>query len=113
MVPPVVGRRAGGSPAGLGFSGGTRWVQAPGGIRVPRETEGPRRLGRVRDPSRPRDCVRRWVKVSGDPTVTTKRVPLPWIGPRIEFIVRFPAGNASVVTGTIRRLAQPSGQEYR
>jgi len=30
------------------------------------------------------------VKVSGDPVVTTKRVPLPWIGPRTEFIVRFP-----------------------
>ena len=30
------------------------------------------------------------VKLSGDPIVTTKRVPLPWIGPRTEFIVRFP-----------------------
>jgi hypothetical protein len=29
------------------------------------------------------------VKISGDPVVTTKRVPLPWIGPRTEFIVRF------------------------
>ena len=30
------------------------------------------------------------VKLSGDPVVTTKRVPLPWIGPRTEFTVRFP-----------------------
>ena len=30
------------------------------------------------------------MKLSGDPIVTTKRVPLPWIGPRTEFIVRFP-----------------------
>lgn len=30
------------------------------------------------------------VSVSGDPIVTTKRVPLPWIGPRTEFTVRFP-----------------------
>jgi hypothetical protein len=30
------------------------------------------------------------VKLSGDPIVRTKRVPLPWIGPRTEFIVRFP-----------------------
>ncbi len=30
------------------------------------------------------------VKIAGDPIVTTKRVPLPWIGPRTEFVVRFP-----------------------
>jgi hypothetical protein len=30
------------------------------------------------------------VRVSGDPTVEAKRVPLPWIGPRTELIVRFP-----------------------
>ena len=30
------------------------------------------------------------VKIAGDPIVTTKRVPLPWIDPRTEFIVRFP-----------------------
>ena len=30
------------------------------------------------------------VKIAGDPVVTTKRVPFPWIGPRTEFIVRFP-----------------------
>jgi len=30
------------------------------------------------------------VRVGGDPTVQTKRVPLPLIGPRTEFIVRFP-----------------------
>jgi len=31
------------------------------------------------------------VALSGDPIVTTKRVPLPWIGPRTEFIVLFPS----------------------
>ena len=30
------------------------------------------------------------VRVAGDPTVQTKRVPVPLIGPRTEFIVRFP-----------------------
>jgi hypothetical protein len=30
------------------------------------------------------------VRVFGEPSVTTKRVPLPWIGPKTEFIVRFP-----------------------
>jgi len=31
------------------------------------------------------------VTVFGDPVVTTKRVPLPWVGPRTEFTVRFPS----------------------
>jgi hypothetical protein len=30
------------------------------------------------------------VRISGDPIVTTKRAPFPWIGPRTEFVVRFP-----------------------
>ena len=30
------------------------------------------------------------VAVFGEPEVTTKRVPLPVIGPRQEFVVRFP-----------------------
>jgi hypothetical protein len=30
------------------------------------------------------------VRGAGDPTVQKKRVPLPLIGPRTEFIVRFP-----------------------
>jgi hypothetical protein len=30
------------------------------------------------------------VHVAGEPKVTIKCVPLPWIGPRTESIVRFP-----------------------
>jgi hypothetical protein len=36
------------------------------------------------------------VKIGGDPIVTTKRVPLPWIGPRTEFVVRFPRATRSL-----------------
>jgi hypothetical protein len=36
------------------------------------------------------------VSLSSDPIVTTKRVPLPWIGPRTEFIVRFPDATRSL-----------------
>jgi len=67
-----------------------------------RVKEGPRGLEPLRDPSRARDGVRRRMKLSGDPVVTTKRVPLPRIGPRTEFIVRFPAAT--------RRLEPPDGR---
>jgi hypothetical protein len=89
-VPPVVGRPAVGSPAGLGSRAARARFRRLGAyeFRVKRRDRGVSDEYAIR---RARETAfADGVKVSGDPTVTTKRVPLPWIGPRIEFIVRFP-----------------------
>jgi hypothetical protein len=79
-----------GSPGGLGSGGARGSLQAVGEyeFRVKRRDRGVSDDYAIR---RARETAfADGVKLSGDPIVRTKRVPLPWIGPRTEFIVRFP-----------------------